>query len=43
MRGVRDVESVTHTTFWRGAYDADSQLRAEFLNIVQACQARHRA
>jgi GTP cyclohydrolase I len=39
MRGVRDVESVTHTTFWRGTYDGDPFLRAEFMNIVQARQA----
>jgi GTP cyclohydrolase IA len=40
MRGVREVEAVTHTTFWRGAYDEDPTLRAEFLRIVQATQAR---
>ncbi len=40
MRGVREVEAVTHTTFWRGAYDDDPTLRAEFLRIVQAAQAR---
>jgi GTP cyclohydrolase I len=43
MRGVRDVDSVTHTTFWRGAYDGDPQLRSEFLSIVQARVARRLA
>jgi GTP cyclohydrolase I len=33
MRGVREVAPVTRTTFWRGAYDGDSDLRAEFLAI----------
>lgn len=33
MRGVREVESATRTTFWRGAYDEDPQLRAGFLAI----------
>ena len=31
MRGVRDTESSTRTTFWRGNYDSDPQLRAEFM------------
>ena len=38
MRGVREHESRTWTTFWRGAYENDAQLRAEFLGI-----AEHRA
>ena len=33
MRGVREIESTTRTTFWRGNYDADPQLRAEFLEM----------
>lgn len=33
MRGVREVNSVTRTTFWRGVYDQDPQLRAGFLAI----------
>lgn len=33
MRGVREMASVTHTTFWRGTYDTDAMLRAEFINI----------
>ena len=31
MRGVREESPTTRTTFWRGAYDADPALRAEFL------------
>jgi len=42
MRGVREAESVTHTTFWRGNYEDDPQLRAEFLNITESRLARHR-
>ena len=30
MRGVREISPTTRTTFWRGAYDADPALRAEF-------------
>ena len=33
MRGVRDIESSTRTTYWRGNYDGDPQLRAEFLQL----------
>jgi GTP cyclohydrolase I len=36
MRGVREHESRTWTTFWRGAYEDDSQLRAEFLGIAES-------
>lgn len=32
MRGVREEQSKTVTTFWRGTYDDDPQLRAEFLS-----------
>ncbi len=31
MRGVQEPASLTRTTCWRGAYDADPALRAEFL------------
>ncbi len=37
MRGVREEAPFTRTTFWRGNYDADPDLRAEFL---AACGAR---
>ena len=33
MRGVRELESKTRTTFWRGAYENSPQLRTEFMNI----------
>jgi GTP cyclohydrolase I len=31
MRGVRETSPVTRTTFWRGEYERDAALRAEFL------------
>lgn len=37
MRGVREEAPFTTTTFWRGNYDADPALRAEFLG---ACARR---
>ncbi len=30
MRGVREVAPMTRTTFWRGEYESNSDLRAEF-------------
>ena len=30
MRGVREISPITRTTFWRGKYAADSDLRQEF-------------
>ncbi len=30
MRGVRELSPMTRTTFWRGEYDNNSSLRAEF-------------
>jgi GTP cyclohydrolase IA len=35
MRGVREHESKTWTTFWRGNYEQHPQLRAEFLAIAE--------
>lgn len=35
MRGVREPESRTWTTFWRGSYQNDPQLRAEFLGVAE--------
>jgi GTP cyclohydrolase IA len=32
MRGVREEHSQTVTTFWRGAFDGDPELRREFLD-----------
>src|SRR5712692_6904823 len=31
MRGVREQEATTRTSFWRGAYESNEALRAEFL------------
>ena len=33
MRGVREIAPLTRTTFWRGAYDGNADLRAEFLTV----------
>lgn len=35
MRGVRDQESATETTHWRGNYENDPALRAEFLRLAE--------
>ena len=40
MRGVREVEARTQTTFWRGGYDTDPQLRLEFMNMCAGRAAR---
>jgi GTP cyclohydrolase IA len=32
MRGVRETASSTRTSFWRGEYDTNPELRLEFLN-----------
>lgn len=34
MRGVREEQSATWTSFWRGAYEEDPSLREEFLRAV---------
>jgi len=36
MRGVEEEGSRTVTTFWRGVYDTDADLRREFLDEVRA-------
>src|SRR5437762_4259059 len=36
MRGVRDSSPLTRTTFWRGEYDNNAELRAEFFKICGA-------
>lgn len=36
MRGVREQAPLTHTTHWRGLYDSDHALRAEFLAMCGA-------
>src|SRR6266852_7797303 len=33
MRGVRESAPLTRTTFWRGAYDENAALRAEFFDM----------
>jgi GTP cyclohydrolase I len=40
MRGVEEEGSRTVTTFWRGLYDEDAELRREFLDEVRS--HRHR-
>jgi GTP cyclohydrolase IA len=40
MRGVEEEGSRTVTTFWRGLYDDDAELRREFLDEVRS--HRHR-
>jgi GTP cyclohydrolase I len=35
MRGVREVAPMTRTTFWRGEYDSNADLRAEFLALCE--------
>lgn len=34
MRGVRDIETRTRTTVWRGAFETDHDLRDEFLRTI---------
>jgi GTP cyclohydrolase IA len=36
MRGVRELQPLTRTTFWRGEYANDPALRAEFLTVCGA-------
>jgi GTP cyclohydrolase I len=38
MRGVRELQSSTRTTFWRGNYDGDASLRAEFMSLCQGAR-----
>jgi GTP cyclohydrolase IA len=40
MRGVEEEGSHTVTTFWRGLYDEDADLRREFLDEVRAHRSR---
>src|SRR5436305_5666602 len=35
MRGVRETAPFTHTSFWRGEYENNPALRAEFLSICE--------
>jgi GTP cyclohydrolase IA len=36
MRGVRESSPLTRTTFWRGEYESNAELRAEFFNMCGA-------
>ena len=36
MRGVAEESSHTRTTFWRGLYDDDADLRREFLSLANS-------
>ena len=36
MRGVREIAPLTRTTFWRGEYESNPDLRGEFLNLSGA-------
>jgi GTP cyclohydrolase I len=40
MRGVRETDSVTRTSFWRGHYAEDAQLRSEFLRMCEMRSGR---
>ncbi len=33
MRGVREITPLTRTTFWRGEYESNAALRAEFFGV----------
>src|SRR5437588_11475517 len=35
MRGVREIDSTTRTTYWRGNYDSDAALRGEFFSLMR--------
>jgi GTP cyclohydrolase IA len=40
MRGVREAGAQTRTTAWRGAYETDPSLRAEFLSLGSGARSR---
>ncbi len=41
MRGVRAIAPITRTTFWRGNYDTNASLRAEFFVACGIPSGRH--
>jgi GTP cyclohydrolase I len=41
MRGIRESESTTRTTFWRGNYASSPELREEFLNVARIRRSGH--
>jgi GTP cyclohydrolase I len=40
MRGVREQQSSTSVSFWRGAYEGNVALRQEFLGTLWRSQVR---
>jgi GTP cyclohydrolase I len=41
MRGVREERSKTWTSFWRGSYESEAELRQEFLDVCNAADRHH--
>jgi GTP cyclohydrolase I len=41
MRGVREGHSLTWTSYWRGEFEKNPDLRTEFLQAVQVNQNTH--
>lgn len=39
MRGVKESGHLTRATYWRGEYEANAELRAEFLNTCRSLTA----
>jgi GTP cyclohydrolase I len=39
MRGVREEQSHTWTSFWRGSYEDEPEIREEFLSVARATRA----
>ena len=39
MRGVREERSRTWTTFWRGTYETEPEMRREFLEVASRTDA----
>lgn len=39
MRGVREERSRTWTSFWRGTYETDTEMRREFLEVARLSDA----
>ncbi len=35
MRGVREIAPLTRTTFWRGEYETNPELRSEFIELCR--------
>ena len=41
MRGVREERSKTWTSFWRGSYESEPEMRQEFLDVCNAVDTHH--